>query len=163
VLASPPSRLYRISKFVRRHKWASRARAALVLALALGITGTTLALVRAVRAGAAASQEAKTAPRTSDFLTGLFEVVGPRGSARQHGHGARDPRPRRAAHRDELAEDPEVRASLMGTMGAVYAQLGLFPKAPAALARLGRGAPRIARGRRRARGREPQQARRTLR
>jgi tetratricopeptide (TPR) repeat protein len=136
VLASPPSRLYRVGKFVRRHKAGVVAAAALVLALALGITGTSMALVRAVRAeelanreATRASQEAKTAKRTSDFLTGLFEVVDP-GEARGKTVTAAEILDRGAKRIEtELAEEPEVRASLMGTMGRVYAQLGLFPEA----------------------------------
>ena len=136
VLASPPSRLYRIGKFVRRHKLGVASAAALVLALALGVTGTSLALFRAVRAedranreATRASQEAKTAKRTSDFLTGLFEVVDP-GEARGNTVTAREILDRGSERIEkELAEEPEVRASLMGTMGRVYAQLGLFPQA----------------------------------
>ncbi len=136
VLASPPSRLYRISKFVRRHKLGVASAAALVLALALGVTGTSMALFRAVRAedranreATRASQEAKTAKRTSDFLTGLFEVVDP-GEARGNTVTAREILDRGSERIEkELSEEPEVRASLMGTMGRVYAQLGLFPQA----------------------------------
>jgi serine/threonine protein kinase/tetratricopeptide (TPR) repeat protein len=136
VLASPPSRIYRISKFVRRHKLGVASAAALVLALALGVTGTSLALFRAVRAedranreATRASQEAKTAKRTSDFLTGLFEVVDP-GEARGNTVTAREILDRGSERIEkELVDEPEVRASLMGTMGRVYAQLGLFPQA----------------------------------
>jgi tetratricopeptide (TPR) repeat protein len=129
VLASPPSRIYRIGKFVRRHKVGVAGAVALLVALALGIAGTSLALVRAVRAEARASQEAKTARRTSDFLTGLFEVVDP-GEARGNTVTAREILDRGAKRiEDELKDEPEVRASLMGTMGAVYAELGLWKSA----------------------------------
>jgi tetratricopeptide (TPR) repeat protein/predicted Ser/Thr protein kinase len=136
VLASPPSRAYRIQKFVRRHKLGVASALALVLALACGIAGTSLALVRAVRAENLANQEAKranqeahTAQRTSDFLTGLFEVVDP-GESRGNTVTAREILDRGAKRIEtELVDEPEVRASLMGTIGRVYAQLGLYPAA----------------------------------
>jgi len=157
VLASPPSRVYRIQKFVRRHKVGVASALALLIALGLGLVGTTLAMVRAVRAEELASreaeranqeartarsaeelasreaeranQEAHTARRTADFLTGLFEVVDP-GEARGNTVTAREILDRGAKRIDtELREEPEVRASLMGTMGVVYTRLGLYQAA----------------------------------
>jgi tetratricopeptide (TPR) repeat protein len=136
VLASPPSRTYRIQKFVRRHKVGVASALALFVALSLGIVGTGLALVRAVaaeeladREAGRARQEADTARRTADFLTGLFEVVDP-GEARGNTVTAREILERGAQRiDDELEEEPEVRASLMGTMGVVYTRLGLYPAA----------------------------------
>jgi serine/threonine protein kinase/tetratricopeptide (TPR) repeat protein len=157
VLASPPSRVYRIQKFVRRHKLGVASALALLVALGLGIVGTSLALVRAVRAEELASreaeranqealtarkaeelasreaeranQEAHTARRTAGFLTGLFEVVDP-GEARGNTVTAREILDRGAKRIDsELREQPEVRASLMGTMGVVYSRLGLYQAA----------------------------------
>jgi len=157
VLASPPSRVYLVQKFVRRHKVGVASALALLVALALGIVGTSLALVRAVsaeklasseaeranqeadsarRAQALASseaeranQEAHTARLTADFMTGLFEVVDP-GEARGNTVTAREILDRGAKRIDaELVEEPEVRASLMGTMGVVYSRLGLYRSA----------------------------------
>jgi non-specific serine/threonine protein kinase/serine/threonine-protein kinase len=157
VLASPPSRAYRIQKFVRRHKVGVASALALLVALSLGIVGTTLAMVRAVRAEELASreaeranqeagtarraeelasreaeranQEAHTARRTADFLTGLFAVVDP-GEARGNSVTAREILDRGAKRIEaELQEEPEVRASLMSTMGVVYTRLGLYPAA----------------------------------
>ena len=157
VLASPPSRAYRIQKFVRRHKVGVASALALLVALSLGIVGTTLAMVRAERAEELASreaeranqeartarsaeelasreaeranQEAHTARRTADFLTGLFAVVDP-GEARGNSVTAREILDRGAKRIEaELQEEPEVRASLMGTMGVVYTRLGLYPAA----------------------------------
>ncbi len=136
VQAGPLSRAYRIKKFVRRHKLGVASALALLLALGLGIAGTSLALVRAVRAeklasseASRANQEARTARRTAEFLTGLFEVVDP-GEARGSTVTAREILDRGAKKIDaELREEPEVRASLMGTMGVVYSRLGLYQAA----------------------------------
>jgi non-specific serine/threonine protein kinase/serine/threonine-protein kinase len=136
VVASPPSRVYRFRKFVRRHKVGVASALALLLALSLGVVGTSLALVRAVRAEERASreaeraqQESRTARRTADFLTGLFAIVDP-GEARGNTITAREILDRGAQRIErELTEEPEVRASLMDTMGVVYARLGLYPEA----------------------------------
>ncbi len=58
VEAGPPSRIYRIRKAVRRHRAAFAAAVAVLLALALGITGTTIGMVRA-------REEARRADRES--------------------------------------------------------------------------------------------------
>jgi tetratricopeptide (TPR) repeat protein len=136
VLAGPPSRTYRIKKFVRRHRLGVASALGLVLVMGLGIAGTSLALVRAVsaeglasREAERASQEAHTARRTADFMTGLFEVVDP-GEARGNTVTAREILDRGARRIDaELREEPEVRASLMNTMGVVYSRLGLYQEA----------------------------------
>ncbi len=84
VLASPPSTAYRMKKFVLRHKVGVVAGALVVLALALGIAGTTVGMLRALRAEAEAStqadiasREADAAQQVSDFLVNLFKVSDP--------------------------------------------------------------------------------------
>ena len=136
VQAGSPSRAYRVKKFVRRNRAGVAGALGLLLAMALGIAGTSLALVRAIRAEGLASrealranQEAHTARRTADFLTGLFAVVDP-GEARGNTVTAREILDRGASRIDsELREEPEVRASLMGVMGVVYSRLGLYQSA----------------------------------
>jgi len=56
VEAAPPSRVYRVRKFVRRHRIGVLSSAAIFLALVLGIIGTSLALKRAVEAERAQSR-----------------------------------------------------------------------------------------------------------
>ena len=53
VLAAPPSRAYRLRKFVRKHRGAVIAASLVLLALLAGIAGTTWGLIRADRARAA--------------------------------------------------------------------------------------------------------------
>ncbi len=140
VQAGPPSRIYRARKFVRRHLLGVVSAVSLVLALGLGIAATSVALVRAVRAenrasseaerasaeARRASNEAQTARRTADFLVGLFRVVDP-GEARGNTVTAREILDRGARRIDEeLREEPEVRATLMDSMGLVYSSLGLY-------------------------------------
>jgi eukaryotic-like serine/threonine-protein kinase len=122
VMAGPPSQSYRMKKFVRRHKLAVAAASAVTLALLLGIVGTTVGLVRAKRAERAAEQ-------ISDFLVGLFKVADPE-STLGNRITAREILDRGAERIDhELKDQPLLRARLLGTMGDVYKNLGLYSAA----------------------------------
>jgi len=129
VLAAPPSAAYRVKKFVVRHKFGVAAAAMVVLALALGVAATTVALVRAIRAEALAVSEARISDEALRFLIGLFAVVDP-SEARGNTVTAREILDKGAARIEtELAGQPEARATLMGTMGTVYRSLGLYADA----------------------------------
>ncbi|GEM_PF-706382 len=126
VLASPPSSVYRLKKFIARHKVGVAAVSLVVLALLLGITGTTIGLIRAVKAEKEALDEAETVRSVSQFLQGLFEVSDP-GEARGNSITAREILDRGAEKiTNELDDQPLVQARLMATMGRVYRNLGLF-------------------------------------
>ncbi len=66
VLAAPPSRAYRLRKFVRKHRGAVIAASLVLVALLAGMAGTTWGLIRADRARAA---EAKRVTERDDALT----------------------------------------------------------------------------------------------
>ncbi len=61
VVAAPPSRAYRVRKFVRRHRGAVIAASLVLLALLAGMAGTTLGLFEAKRQEAAANHYANEA------------------------------------------------------------------------------------------------------
>jgi hypothetical protein len=61
VVAAPPSRAYRLRKFVRKHRGAVIAATVVVLALLTGIAGTTLGLIEAKRQEQEAKRQAKIA------------------------------------------------------------------------------------------------------
>ena len=87
------------------------------MAVLLGIMGTTIGLVRAIKAERLASEEAEAAQQVSDFLVGLFEVSDPN---QAHGNSitAREILDEGAAHiQEELVDQPAIQARLMGTMG----------------------------------------------
>jgi len=129
VMAGPPSTTYRVKKFVRRHTIGVAASTLVVLALILGIAGTTVGMIRAREAEQAASREAKTARQVSDFLTGLFEVSDP-SKAKGETVTAREILDQGAVRiRSELVDEPLVQSRLMGTMGWVYESLGLYDEA----------------------------------
>ncbi len=128
VLAGPPSATYRVGKFVRRHRIGVTAAALIVVAL-VGF-GVTMA-VQARRI----AKERNRAERVSEFLTGLFEVSDP-SEARGNALTAREILDKGAARIEkELAQEPEVQGQLFRTIGRVYRNLGLYPKAEPLLAR----------------------------
>lgn len=129
VVAGPPGAAYRLSKGVRRHRVAVAAGGAVLLALVLGVVGTTAGLLQARAAERTALQEARTAQAVSEFLVGLFEVSDP-GEARGNSVTAREILDAGAREiREGLEEEPLVRARLLGTMGTVYRKLGLYEEA----------------------------------
>jgi tetratricopeptide (TPR) repeat protein len=128
VEASPPSTLYRMGKFVRRHRAAVAAGALVVLALVAGMVGTSVGLVRAQR-------EAETARRVVSLLRGMLWTAGP-------GAPAGGAVPIRefldyGSHRidESLRENPLVEAELKSVIGEVYLSLGDFHKAEPLLER----------------------------
>jgi non-specific serine/threonine protein kinase/serine/threonine-protein kinase len=129
VVAGPPSSVYRVKKFVLRHKVGVAAAFLVGLALILGITGTTMGLIRAIKAEQVARDEAEAARQVSQFLEELFAVSDP-GEARGNTITAReilDEGAERIAN--ELKGQPLVQARLMVTMGRVYLGLGLYDDA----------------------------------
>lgn len=135
VVARPPSAVYKIRKFARRHRAGVAAAAVVGFALVSGVIVTSVGLVRVSRAEAAAEREAAVAKQVSDFLVGLFEVSDP-GEARGNTVTAREVLDRGAAEIvEQLDDQPVVQARLMATMGDVYTKLGLFDDAQPLLAR----------------------------
>jgi serine/threonine-protein kinase len=126
VRARPDTVRYRTGKFLRRHRLAAGAAALVVVSLAAGLSATAWQAARARRAAARA--EAVT-----EFLVRVFELT-----------SSDDPRSEQATVRSvldrgvqrldaDLADQPGLRASLLGVMGRVYASLGLYDPAAALL------------------------------
>ena len=135
VSAGPPSRRYRVRKFVRRHRSGVVAGTVALAAILLGIAGTTTGMIRAVSAERRARLEAETARQVSGFLVGLFEVADP-DQARGNTITAReilDAGSERIGR--ELVAQPQTQARLLGTMGTVYRKLGLYEEAEPKLQR----------------------------
>jgi serine/threonine protein kinase/tetratricopeptide (TPR) repeat protein len=135
VSAGPPSAVYRIGKYVRRHKLGVAAGAVVMLAVLAGTAGTTIGLVRAVRAEKKAVEEAAAADRVSGFLVELFKVSDP-SEAKGNSVTAREILDKGAAKIDkELEGQPQIRSRLTETMGTVYRSLGLYEQARTMLER----------------------------
>ncbi|MGO9065967.1 MAG: protein kinase domain-containing protein [Myxococcaceae bacterium] len=122
VLARAPSSMYRISRYVRRH----RLGVAIAVGLALLLVGFSIST--AVQARRIA-REAAAAEGVAAFLTHLFDVSNP-DEARGNTVTARELLDKAAADIDTtLADQPELRARMLGTMAKAYGGLGLFKTA----------------------------------
>ncbi len=130
ITARGDSSLYRVGRFVVRHRAAVAATGLVTLALAGGFVSTVLQMRKA------RIEQAKT-EQVAGFLVGLFEAVDP-AVARGAEPTAREILDR--GGRDLLAPGhgsmgPEVQATLAGTIGRVYARLGHYDEAERLLGR----------------------------
>ncbi|MFN0149447.1 MAG: tetratricopeptide repeat protein [bacterium] len=131
ILARPNSTAYQLRRIVARHKGAVVLVCALLVAILLGIVGTTAGMLRARRAEADSRREAQTSERVSDFLVELFRAASPvsgRGLETTVGEildrGTQD-------LPVKLADEPRVRARMLTTLSTVYRDLGSPEKARA--------------------------------
>ncbi len=135
VLASPPSKLYRARKFVRRHRTGVVASVVVLAALIVAVVGTTVGFIRAVRAEQSAREQAETAKQVSDFLAELFRLSDP-DVLRANSVTAREILDQGVERIDrELSGQPVVQARLLYEVGQVYVNLGLFDEAAPLLER----------------------------
>ena len=120
-------------KAERKRRNIKRAVVAMLAVMAVTATGGAIVATQqkqiAEEQRARAQVEAQTAQRTSDFIVGLFEVSDP-SEARGNEILAREILDAGATRIDsELADEPEIQAKLMDTIGKVYTSLGLFNEA----------------------------------
>jgi eukaryotic-like serine/threonine-protein kinase len=136
VVASPPSAVYRVRKFVRRHRFGVAS--ASLVAILLVTFAVTMALLaqriarerdRANQESVRASMEAEAAKQVSDFLVSVFKVSDP-SEARGNTVTAREVLDTGAAKLErELAGQPQVQARLMTAVADIYDDLGLQAQA----------------------------------
>jgi len=117
----------------RKRRNIKRAVVAMLAVMAVTATGGAIVATQqkkiAEEQRARAEVEAQTAKRTSDFIVGLFEVSDP-SEARGNEILAREILDAGANRiNSELANEPEIQAKLMDTIGKVYTSLGLFNEA----------------------------------
>ena len=128
VHARPPSRGYRLGKFVRRHRGVVIAAGTGAIALAAGAVVATVGMVRATRAEQLARNEAAAAREVSNFLVGLFELSDP-GETAGNAVTARELLDRGAERIErEIQGQPATRARLMHAMAEVYYSLGIYDR-----------------------------------
>jgi serine/threonine-protein kinase len=131
VTARPATVRYRLRKFVRRNRVAVAAGTALLAALLVFAVSMSVLYGRAVKAEVASAREAEAARRVSSFLVKLFEIPDPEIS-RGREVSARELLDRGSERiREELHDQPEIRAQLQRTMGDTYLGLGLYEPAEA--------------------------------
>lgn len=135
VAAGPPSAMYRIAVFTRRHRTAVAAAVLVVLALVAGTVLATVGLMRAVDAENEARghldearEELAIRRDVGDFLSEMFSAVHP---ARDGGKvPVADVLDDAASRVDELyAKRPAESVAIQRTIGASYLALGLKARA----------------------------------
>ncbi|MEP6881396.1 MAG: serine/threonine-protein kinase [Dokdonella sp.] len=122
VLAREGARLYVVGRLLQRYRWAVAGTCALIIALALGLTGTIWQARRA-------ETQATRATAVLGFVEDLFEGNDP---ARSKGKTvtARELLDRGARRVDgEFAQQTELRAQLKHTIGRLYLKLGVMDQA----------------------------------
>ncbi len=122
VEASPPSTIYRIHKFVGRHRVGVAAGLLVFAALVAGIAGTAIGMVKA-------HSEAETASKVSELLVGMFADLDPEAPMGQISSTSVMLDRGVERIRNELTDQPVMRARLLGTMGNAYRNLGRFDEA----------------------------------
>lgn len=129
IYARPDTVGYRTRKFIYRHRWGVSAAALVVFALTVGLAATLWQADQAERAAEQALLEAQKAKAVKDFLIDVFEVSDPNLSLGET-ITAKELLDQGAERIDkELTDQPEIQAEMLGVMGEVYQQLGLFDKA----------------------------------
>jgi len=133
VLAGPPSTIYRIRKYARRHRLRVTAAAfafagvmAGGIAAGIALDRASKALNRAVRAEHAARREAESARQISDFLVELFQSSTPDRSGGETitAQTLLEQGTRRI--QTSATGDAQIRARLLRTMGNAHMGLGLY-------------------------------------
>ena len=129
VQARPPSTLYRVSRFLRRHRWASLATAAAILAL-LGSTAVAL------RQAQLAQVQARNVSAVRDFLLEVLTAADPASArAKPPGELTVQEAVDAAASRMGTALDmpPETKVPILSTLADVYSSLDQFDRSLALL------------------------------
>ncbi len=119
IQAASAGRLYRVRKFVRRHRTAASVAVLILMILVGGLVARDYEARKAHRA----QLEAQT---VTDFLLGLFADAKPAGSEAEE-VTLRQVLDRGTERLDNrFTEEPELRARLLATMGRVHVALGSY-------------------------------------
>ncbi len=127
VIAGPPSTLYRVGKFARRHRLGvGMLSAAFVASIVFGSAMAWFARDAAVERDRA-NAEAQVARRVTAFAAGIFELANPvrTGSNDMSARELLDAGVRRLRVQGE-AQRPDVRAALLEAAGNAYRGLGAY-------------------------------------
>lgn len=124
---------YRTKKFIQRHRTGVTVAASMALLIAAIVLLYTIRVTternRAEQAAEQARLEAEKAEAVKNFLIDVFEVSDPNLSLGESitAQELLDQGSERID--EELSGQPEIQAEMLGVMGEVYQQLGLFDKA----------------------------------
>jgi len=136
IRAQPPSSAYFLRRFVRRRAGVVLSLCLLICALVAGVVARSVESQRARRAEARALAEAAAAKSAQDeseevtrFLVDLFRVADPQLSQNQQVTARELLEVGARRIETELADQPELRARMMLTIGRIYRRLGMLDKA----------------------------------
>ena len=127
IIARPPSTMYQLRKFAQRNKIAVTGAAAVVLALALGVVGTTQGMIEAQRQSQDAQRKSRVVEAVNDFLTDdLLSQANPSNQPNR-AITLRDALDNASAAIDaRFPNEPEIEAEIRETLGETYQGLGEF-------------------------------------
>jgi tetratricopeptide (TPR) repeat protein len=136
VTARPASAVYRLRKYVRRHRIAVGIAAGLIVLLTafttlqgLELRRTTQERDRANQERDRANRERDRAARITDFMTNMFKVSDP-SEARGNSVTAREILDKASTEIGTgLARDAEVQAQMLHVMASTYLNLGIYTRA----------------------------------
>jgi eukaryotic-like serine/threonine-protein kinase len=137
VSAAPPSRGYRVRKFVRRNRAAVLAGAAVGAALVLGVVGTTMGMMKAKREAERAEEQSTIATREADQTRAINEFMRQVLTSIDPQNAGADVRlmdvlaEASASASQRFAGHPLLEANLHAQLGEVYDSLTLWEKARA--------------------------------
>ncbi len=122
VVARPATAIYRLQKYVRRHR-VGVAGVAILAVLIIAFAVMQAVQLRRI------TRERDRADRISQFMTHMFQISDP-SEARGNSVTAREILDQASKDIDSgLEHDPEMQAQMMDVMGTVYDNLGLYRRA----------------------------------
>ncbi len=122
VSAHPPAIVYRVRKWISRHRFASVIASAALIVLTSFVVSRMIELDRV-------SRERDRADRVTKFMTSMFKVSNP-SETRGREITAREILDKASGDiTSGLGKDPELQAQMMQTMANVYYGLGLYSRA----------------------------------
>ncbi len=128
VLAQPDSVGYRLRKWTRRNRGVAAAAALLVISLLAGITATSWQAEVARAERDRSRRQAERAEQLADYVTGMLAAADPRVDSRSV--TVREVLTAAAERAErELADQPDLRASVQATIGRSLLSLGLYAEA----------------------------------
>jgi eukaryotic-like serine/threonine-protein kinase len=129
ISARPDSFTYRAGRFIRRNRLAVALTALAVVMLIAGLTGISMQSRTARRQRDAALRERDRATRVTEFMTSMFKVSDPNETV-GNGLTARAVLDKASVEvNTALAHDPELQTEMLGAIGVVYSNLGLYDQA----------------------------------
>ena len=125
LIAGPPSTIYRMKKFVRRHKALVTGIAAVLAVLIAGVVVSTIFAIGQARARAEAERQARTSQAISDFLRNdLLASVNPAGGRGRDVTICSLLDMTSENLNGKFKDEPLIEASIRDTLGWTYRMLG---------------------------------------